>query len=91
MKYPAGISGEEYAAMEEGYEQGLVAGRAQGRSEEQAERDMLRAQMQAVVTVVEDLERTPKPTSGGDFVGAGVWSADQAAARRLRAALEAGR
>jgi hypothetical protein len=27
MKYPAGISGEEYAAMEEGYQQGLDAGR----------------------------------------------------------------
>ena len=77
MKYPAGISGEEYAAMEEGYEQGRASGLAEG--------DALRARVQAVV---EDLERTPKPTSGGDFVGAGVWSADQAAARRLRAALE---
>lgn len=28
MKYPAGISGEEYAAMEDGYEQGLDAARS---------------------------------------------------------------
>lgn len=34
MKYPAGISGEEYAAMEEGYEQGRAAGVT-----EQMERD----------------------------------------------------
>jgi hypothetical protein len=33
VKYPAGISGEEYAAMESGYEQGRAAGRAEGIAE----------------------------------------------------------
>jgi len=49
VKYPAGISGEEYAAMENGYEQGLVAGRAQGRSERQVERDALQERLEAIV------------------------------------------
>jgi hypothetical protein len=41
VKYPAGISGEEYAAMEEGYEQGRAAGLA--------ERDALRERLEAIV------------------------------------------
>jgi hypothetical protein len=44
MRYPAGISGEEYAAMEEGYEQGVAEGRAE-RARVRAERDDLRHQL----------------------------------------------
>jgi hypothetical protein len=44
MKYPAGISGEEYAAMEEGYEQGVAEGRAE-RARVRAERDALQEQV----------------------------------------------
>ena len=71
MKYPAGISGEEYAAMEEGYEQGV----AEGRAERARIRDEAAA---AVVAALDEVERRIRDQASVQPVGSMAWRAHMA-------------
>jgi hypothetical protein len=71
MRYPAGISGKEYAAMEEGYEQGVAEGRA--------ERARIRAEAaEAVTAALDQVERRIREQAEVQPLGSMAWRAHMA-------------